>query len=183
MKYQFAQDLRPDPSIGLSRVESPKNSDDPVEKIQLTPTPFAVFKALSEAKGQELDYGTLKFRSGMEKVNSFPKHIQELVAKGIVQCLGPHRERYVILRVDPARIELVQRYARKTSQHSRPDINTARKKRKCLSCLKTFASEWAGMRICAECKTAPAWQDADNPYTPEGDTDGSGLSDLTTGLY
>ncbi len=198
MKYQFAEDLRPDQSIGFSQIEDPSSihelSPAPEvltteakigeipEKIQLTPTPYAVFKALSEARGQEMDYRTLKINSGMGEVNSFPKHIQELVAKGVVQCLGPHRDRYVILKIDPARVELVQRYARKSSQHSRPEVNTTAKKRKCLSCREEFLSEWAGMRVCHECKTTPSWQDPDNPYTPEGDTDGSGLSDLTTGL-
>ncbi|WP_085899527.1 hypothetical protein [Kiloniella majae] len=203
MKYTPAEDLQPDLSIGFSltqpkgsetrdlKQQTPKyktakdNSID--EKIQLTPTPYAVFKALADAPGQELSYGVLKINSGMAKVNSFPKHIQELVAKGVIQCLGPHRDRYVILRVDPARIEKVKRYARKTSQHSRPDSQSGHqstsKERKCLSCQQSFKSEWIGMRICGDCKLTPAWQDPDNPYTPEGDTDGSGLSDLTMGLY
>ncbi len=183
MKYQLAEDLRPDQSIGFSPVQESPSSPEILDKIQLTPTPYAVFKALREARGQELGYNTLKVRSGMGEVNSFPKHIQELVAKGVVQCLGPHRERYVILKVAPDRVEMVQRYARKSSQHSRPEIVTSAKKRKCLSCQEIFLSEWAGMRICHDCKTTPVWQDPDNPYTPEGDTDGSGLSDLTTGLY
>ncbi|WP_085905625.1 hypothetical protein [Kiloniella majae] len=203
MKYTPAEDLQPDLSIGFSLTQ-PKGSetrdlkqltpkyktakDNNIdEKIQLTPTPYAVFKALADAPGQELSYGVLKINSGMAKVNSFPKHIQELVAKGVIQCLGPHRDRYVILRVDPARIEKVKRYARKTSQHSRPDCQNGHqstsKERKCLSCQKSFKSEWIGMRICGDCKLTPAWQDPDNPYTPEGDTDGSGLSDLTMGLY
>ncbi|WP_419905067.1 hypothetical protein [Kiloniella sp.] len=183
MKYQIREDLTPDQSIGFSPTDQAPLKNNLLDKIQLTPTPYAVFKVLSKARGQEMDYRTLKIKSGMGAVNSFPKHIQELVAKGVVQCLGPHRDRYVILKVDPARVELVQRYARKTSQHSRPEINTKTKERKCLSCQKKFKSEWAGMRICTDCKTTPAWQDPDNPYTPEGDTDGSGLSDLTTGLY
>ncbi|MEH6631584.1 MAG: hypothetical protein V7776_12185 [Halopseudomonas aestusnigri] len=198
MKYQLAEDFHPDQSIGFSQIEDPlSTTETPIAQktvletpaieitkiIQLTPTPYAVFKALTEARGQEMDYRTLKDKSGMGEVNSFPKHIQELVAKGVVQCLGPHRARYVILKVDPARVELVQRYARKSSQHSRPEINTTAKKRKCLSCREEFLSEWAGMRVCHECKTTPSWQDPDNPYTPEGDTDGSGLSELTTGLY
>ncbi|WP_417454704.1 hypothetical protein [Kiloniella sp.] len=203
MKYTPAEDLQPDFSIGFSPAQSggqikhlaekPKPEGPPVEqvrseaKIQLTPTPFAVFKALADAPGQELPYTELKTNSGMAKVNSFPKHIQELVAKGVIQCLGPHRDRYVILKVDPIRVEKVNRYARKTSQHSRPDSQggsqSTAKERKCLSCQKTFKSEWVGMRICGDCKLTPAWQDPDNPYTPEGDTDGSGLSDLTTGLY
>lgn len=199
MKYTPAKDLQPDFTIGFSSTKrfsppqhispsepkGPNNAGD--EKIQLTPTPYAVFKALADAPGQELPYTELKTNSGMAKVNSFPKHIQELVAKGVIQCLGPHRDRYVILKVDPIRVERVKRYARKTSQHSRPDSQggnqSTAKERKCLSCQKTFKSEWVGMRICGDCKLTPAWQDPDNPYTPEGDTDGSGLSELTTGLY
>ena len=203
MKYTPAEDLQPDFSIGFSPTQpggrikhltekpKPEGSSTPKVrskgKIQLTPTPYAVFKALADAPGQELPYNELKTNSGMAKVNSFPKHIQELVAKGVIQCLGPHRDRYVILKVDPIRVEKVNRYARKTSQHSRPDSQggsqSTAKERKCLSCKKTFKSEWVGMRICGDCKLTPAWQDPDNPYTPEGDTDGSGLSDLTTGLY
>ena len=192
IKYQLAEDLQPDPSVGFSPIEvgtqktdasTSKDQQINKQKIQLTPAPFTVFKALSEARGQEMAYKKLRVISGMADTNSFPKHIQELVAKGVIQCLGPHCDRYVILKVDPASVEQVQRYARKSSQHSRPDSSTNAKKRKCLSCREEFLSEWAGMRICHECKTTPAWQDPDNPYTPEGDTDGSGLSDLTTGLY
>ncbi len=174
-------------AAGWSLIRVGENVEVTRAKIQLTPTPYAVFKALADAPGQELPYNELKTNSGMAKVNSFPKHIQELVAKGVIQCLGPHRDRYVILKVDPIRVEKVNRYARKTSQHSRPDSQggsqSTAKERKCLSCQKTFKSEWVGMRICGDCKLTPAWQDPDNPYTPEGDTDGSGLSDLTTGLY
>ncbi len=193
MKYTPAEDLLPDFTIGFSPAQARDLDQNPAERenskavIQLTPTPYKVFRTLADAPGQELAYGILKVQSGMEKVNSFPKHIQELVAKGVIQCLGPHRDRYVILRIDPARVVRVKRYARKTSQHSRPDNQSGSqsmaKERKCLSCQKTFKSEWIGMRICGDCKLTPAWQDPDNPYTPEGDTDGSGLSDLTTGLY
>ncbi|WP_085909123.1 hypothetical protein [Kiloniella majae] len=186
MKYTSGEKLHPDPSVGFSSVNDRHNGSlyrVESEKIKLTPTPYAVFQALVSAPGQELGYGALKISSGMAKVNSFPKHIQELVAKGIVQCLGSHRDRYVILKIDPARVEKVKRYERKTSQHSRPDQQGKNKDRKCLSCQKNFKSEWIGMRICTDCKLTPNWQDPDNPYTPEGDTDGSGLSDLTTGLY
>ena len=156
----------------------------PVEKIQLTPTPYGVFKALSEARGQELLYGELKIQSGMGEMNSFPNHIQELVAKGVIQCLGDHRVRYVILKVDPSLVERVQRYTRKTSKHSNPVSESLnQKKRECLSCHEKFMSDWPGERVCFDCKDTPAWRDSCNPYTPEGDTDGAGLSDLKRGLY
>ncbi|WP_085908301.1 hypothetical protein [Kiloniella majae] len=152
-------------------------------ETQLTPTPYKVFATLVDAPGHEISYAELKNKSGMADIASFPKHIQELVAKGLIQCLGPHRSRYVVLKADPADVVEVERYSRKTSQHSRPLSELSVKNRECLSCKKTFKSEWSGMRICGDCKLTPIWQNSDNPYVPEGDTDGSGLSDLTTGLY
>jgi len=32
------------------------------------------------------------------------------------------------------------------------------KTRRCLSCAETFASEWAGERICKQCKQTSAWR-------------------------
>jgi hypothetical protein len=32
------------------------------------------------------------------------------------------------------------------------------KKRACLSCKSTFASEWAGERVCKQCKQSSAWK-------------------------
>ena len=150
-------------------------------KPQRTPPPYNVFAALVDAHGQKLPYTELKNKSGMAKVNSFPNHIQELVAKGLIQCLGPHRDRYVVLKADPADVVDVQRHERKTSQHSKP-LSEAVKKRKCLSCQKTFKSEWVGMRICGDCKLTPAWQGADNPYIPECDTEETNVSGLSTGI-
>lgn len=157
-------------------------SDQP-EKIQLTPTPYAVFKVLVSSEHGTMNYTDLKVASGMGEIASFPKHIQELNGKGIVKCFGPHRNRVVVLNIDPSLVEEFQRYARKTSRHARPEVGSDYKKRICLYCKEPFLSEWAGKRICHDCKTTPAWQDPDNPFTPEGDTDGSGLSDQIWGLY
>ncbi|KKJ75427.1 hypothetical protein WH95_18470 [Kiloniella litopenaei] len=150
-------------------------------EIQLTPTPYKVFAALVDAPGHEISYTELKNKSGMADISSFPRHIQELVAKGLIQCLGNHRSRYVVLKANPADVVEVERYSRKTSQHSKP-LSEAVKKRKCLSCQKTFKSEWVGMRICGDCKLTPAWQGADNPYTPECDTEETNVSGLSTGI-
>ncbi|MCZ4279784.1 hypothetical protein O4H49_03270 [Kiloniella laminariae] len=159
--------------------------------LELTGAPFAVFSALVVALAEQshlppeqraVEYNRLKCLSGMDQTRSFPKHIQELVAKGAVLCLGPHCERLVTLRMDPARVVAVKRYARQTSQHSRPLVSSAVKIRKCLSCRKEFESHWAGERVCSPCKEGPDWGEHDGPFTPIGDSDGAGLSDLMTGL-
>ena len=35
-----------------------------------------------------------------------------------------------------------------------PDV----KERRCLSCSSTFASEWAGERVCKRCKQSSSWK-------------------------
>ncbi|WP_020591446.1 hypothetical protein [Kiloniella laminariae] len=161
------------------------------DRLELTPAPFAVFSALVTALAAQshlppdqraLDYNRLKSLSGMDATRSFPKHIQELVAKGVILCLGPHRERIVTLRMDPSRVLAVKRYARQTSQHSKPQVSSSVKIRKCLNCRKEFESHWAGERVCSPCKEGPDWGEHDSPFTPIGDSDGAGLSDLMTGL-
>jgi hypothetical protein len=39
-----------------------------------------------------------------------------------------------------------------------PDASHIAKHRQCLSCLKAFASQWAGERICVTCRRSSTWQ-------------------------
>ncbi len=39
-----------------------------------------------------------------------------------------------------------------------PDASHVAKRRQCLSCLKAFPSQWAGERICLECRRSSRWQ-------------------------
>jgi hypothetical protein len=44
----------------------------------------------------------------------------------------------------------------------------AQKHRRCLKCHNQFISEWAGERICAQCKSLQAWRESSGWQSDDG---------------
>lgn len=132
------------------------------EKIELTPTAFSVFETLSKAPilngFPTMEYNFLRTKSGI-KNTTFPKLIQDLNSKGLIQCRGPRWKRIVTLTGNPKRVIEVLKYSKK-SEHSKPVSENQHKVRDCLKCRKKFDSEWPGERICKDCKSSAEWRAA-----------------------
>ncbi|WP_085908302.1 hypothetical protein [Kiloniella majae] len=155
------------------------------EKIMLTLNANKIYGLLNKHSQGSMNYQTLRDLTGIEKAG-FTGYLTELRKKGLVTTTGPHCSKtiHVAMRPKDLDIEISQKSIKRASAYGKPrDDRYAgqEKKRGCLKCKKSFTSKWPGERICKVCKTSRAWTN-DSPYTPSGDGDGFGVSDLVTGV-
>ena len=153
------------------------------EKINLRPLEYAIFRTIANSPERKIPYK--KLRDMIElKPTSFASYISILASVGIVSKSGPFRNQTIHATKLLSEVQVAPITRNKVVSSSKPKSNKYTgqgKKRKCLKCRTEFKSEWSGERICGACKVSRAWTD-DSPYTPSGDGDGFGVSDLVTGV-
>jgi hypothetical protein len=155
------------------------------EKITLTLNANKIYGLLNQNSQGSMNYQALRDLTGIEKAG-FVGYLTELRKKGLVTTTGPHCSKTIHVAIQPKDldIEISQKSIKRASAYGKPKANKyagQEKKRNCLKCKTEFKSEWPGERICKVCKTSRAWTD-DNQFTPTGDGDGFGVSDLVTGV-
>lgn len=134
----------------------------PSGQVNLTPTPFAIFKILADSPEGCMKYKELREKAGFGTSATFAKHIQGLVQREVLVCRGPHRDRDVHLIVRPSRVREVASLCDVGEGVRGQKRQRKSQLRSCLKCGGKFRSHWVGERVCEDCKRGEEWQAGDS---------------------
>jgi hypothetical protein len=154
------------------------------KKITLTMNANKIYSLLNQRSQGSMNYQALRDLTGIEKAG-FTGYLTELRKKGLVTTTGPHCSKTIHVAIQPKdlSIEISQKSIKRASAYGKPRDDKYKgqdKKRNCLKCRAEFKSEWPGERVCKVCKASKEYYS--NQFSPIGDGDGFGVSDLVTGV-